>query len=257
MSDDNEPRLIRRRARYERNFTQIANSWLRDESLSYRARGILAAVWSHDDGWTIKLKDLAAASPKEGIDAVRAAVNELELVGYLRRVPKKGVGSQFLGHDWEISDPHDLGDTPLFTALDDPTRPVDNASTASDDPMRTALDNPTPIRTPLKTSKETTQSNHRASEEAQSARPHGSPSGLTPKSISEAHSARPSGSVFDLAASARKAAEVRNAARCPGQRGERPHIFELSGYCRSCGTRRPGEGDASPVVVNTTTGEVQ
>lgn len=226
-----EPRLIRRRARYERNFTQIANSWLRDKNLSYRARGILSAVWSHDDGWAITLQNLAAESPREGIDAVRTAVEELEQAGYLKRIPIKGVGSQFLGHDWEISDPHDQGDLALFgTALDDPTRPVDKPIAASDDPTRTALDDPTPIRTPVKTLSKTSQSNHRARSEAQSA--------------------RPSGGSAALAAARLKSSE----SKCPGRRaGE--HSYETSGYCRHCGARRPDEGQA-PLVVNTTTGEV-
>ncbi|MCD5345064.1 hypothetical protein [Agromyces sp. S2-1-8] len=231
-----EPRLIRRRARYERNFTQIANSWLRDDKLSYRARGVLSAVWSHDDGWSITLQNLASESPREGIDAIRTAVEELEAVGYLRRIPIRGVGSQFLGHDWEISDPHDLGDVPLFgAALDDPTRPVDNRDAASDDPTRTASDDPTPIRTPVKTLSKTSQGDHRAKSEAQSA--------------------RPSGADFVIATSARAAADSLRAVTCPNRRGK-PHVFEASGYCRTCGTRRPDEGDGSPLVVNTTTGEV-
>lgn len=152
-----EPKLIRRRMRFENNFTQLPNVWLRDSSLSFRARGLLALLMSHDDGWMITLKGLAQETT-EGVDAVRSACNELEQQGYLKRHAVKGRGGKFEGHDWEICDPHDLGAATLFTALDNPTR----SRTALDYPTRTALDNPTPIRTPSRTYKESSKGNHRA-----------------------------------------------------------------------------------------------
>lgn len=156
-SDEPGPKLIRHRMRFESNFTQIPNAWLRDERVSYRARGIRDLLLSHEHGWTITLKNLAAASPREGIDAVRSAVEELEEFGYLKRHVVQGRGGKFEGHDWELCDPFDLGTTTLFTALDNPTR----SRTALDKTTRTALDNPTPIRTPVRTSKESSRGNHR------------------------------------------------------------------------------------------------
>ena len=148
-----EPELIRRKLRHESNFTQVPNAWLRDSELSYRARGILSLLLSHDDGWTITLKGIAADSPKEGIDAVRAAVVELEDAGYLVRHVVQGQGGRFLGDDWELRDPHDLGAATL-PALDYPTR---RKRTALDNPTRTALDNPTPIRTPVRRSRKSSK----------------------------------------------------------------------------------------------------
>lgn len=149
-----EPRLIRRALRFERNFTQLPNTWLRDESLSFRARGVLALLMSHENGWHVTLKALASASPNEGIDALRTAVNELERFGYLKRVTLKGRYGKFEGTTWEICDPHDTGDIALFnpvdnrrsSALDHPT----TVAPALDKPTRSALDHPTPIRTPVK-----------------------------------------------------------------------------------------------------------
>lgn len=107
--------------RFERNFTQLPNVWLRDESLSFRARGLLALLMTHDDGWHVTLKSLAATSPNEGIDALRTATNELEERGYLKRVTLQGRGGKFEGTTWEICDPHDDGEVALFAALDHPT----------------------------------------------------------------------------------------------------------------------------------------
>lgn len=153
-----EPKLIRRLQRFERNFTQLPNTWLRDEALSYRARGVLALLMSHETGWRVTLKSLASASPSEGVDALRTVAVELEQRGYLKRVTLQGRGGKFEGQDWEISDPHDTGSAALFTALDNPT----TVPTALDKTTRTALDNPTPIRTLFRTSIKSSRGNQTA-----------------------------------------------------------------------------------------------
>jgi len=134
-----EGQLIRRERRYERDFTQIRNKDLRDEALSFRARGILAFLLTHKPGFTVTLRNLAKTSPTEGLDAIRTAVNELERHGYLRRYTKAQRG-RFTADDWELCDPNDALESPLLSALDHPTRA---RGSASGDPTRTALDHPT------------------------------------------------------------------------------------------------------------------
>lgn len=66
------------------HFTQIYNQALRDRRLSRRARGLLAELLTHQDGYGVSVAALVAAGP-EGREAIRKALTELEQHGYLTR----------------------------------------------------------------------------------------------------------------------------------------------------------------------------
>jgi hypothetical protein len=75
---------IERAPRKQRDFTIITNAVLRDERMSYRARGILAYVLSLPDGAQTDAETIASKGA-EGVSAVYTALKEMEKAGYLVR----------------------------------------------------------------------------------------------------------------------------------------------------------------------------
>ena len=79
------------RSRPGKHFTQIANAVLRDDRLSYAARGVLCELLSRPDGWDVNADALAAeaqakrAKCGEGRRPMRGIFAELTAAGYLTR----------------------------------------------------------------------------------------------------------------------------------------------------------------------------
>ena len=66
------------------HYTIISNAALRDERLTWKARGLLAYLLSMDTGWITSIRRLADVAP-DGKSAVETALAELEALGYLER----------------------------------------------------------------------------------------------------------------------------------------------------------------------------
>ena len=66
------------------NYTVMANYHLRDRALSLKAKGLFSLLLSLPDDWDFSLPGLVAIC-KEGMDAIRDAVKELEALGYIIR----------------------------------------------------------------------------------------------------------------------------------------------------------------------------
>lgn len=66
------------------NYTVMSNYHLRDTGLTLKAIGLLSKMLSLTDEWDYTTRGLAAIC-KEGVDAIGAALKELEARGYLVR----------------------------------------------------------------------------------------------------------------------------------------------------------------------------
>jgi len=75
---------IYRAPRPESNWTQIRNEIIEDARLTFKATAVLIFVLSKPDNWRTSTRHLATVK-KEGIDAIRTAMSELECAGYIKR----------------------------------------------------------------------------------------------------------------------------------------------------------------------------
>lgn len=76
--------MIIRSQRPSQQFTVMKNNVLRDDRISFRARGVLAAILSRPDDWRTSAELLAKQSGgREGRDAIASAMKELREAGYL------------------------------------------------------------------------------------------------------------------------------------------------------------------------------
>jgi hypothetical protein len=75
-------------------YTVVDNTIIRDTSLSLRSRGLMVLLLSHNTGFELNSVGISKQA-KEGRDAVRTAMSELEQAGYLRRVQYREEGKWF------------------------------------------------------------------------------------------------------------------------------------------------------------------
>ncbi len=75
-----------------KDYTVMSNHHLKDMNLSLKAKGLLSMMLSLPDSWNYTTRGLAAIC-KEGVDAIRSAIQELEGAGYIvRRLLRGGNG---------------------------------------------------------------------------------------------------------------------------------------------------------------------
>ena len=83
------------------NYTVMSNHHLRDRRLSLKAKGLLSVMLSLPAEWDFTLAGLSCIS-KEGVDAIRAAVNELEKSGYVIRSKVRNPLGQIIDMEYTI-----------------------------------------------------------------------------------------------------------------------------------------------------------
>ena len=89
------------RAAHRENFTIMSNYHLRDEHLSLKAKGLLSQLLSLPPEWDYTLAGLAHIN-KEGKDAIRSGLRELERYGYVVRSQSTDTEGCFSSNIYEI-----------------------------------------------------------------------------------------------------------------------------------------------------------
>ena len=72
-----------------KDYTVMCNYHLKDARLTLKAKGLLSIMLSLPENWNYSIRGLAAIC-KEGVDAVGAALKELETTGYMKRNQLRG-----------------------------------------------------------------------------------------------------------------------------------------------------------------------
>lgn len=78
--------MIAKKIQKNENFTIVDNDYLRDENLSFKAKGILNYFLSLPGDWVIYFDEIITHS-KDGIRSFRSGIDELIKEGYIRRYP--------------------------------------------------------------------------------------------------------------------------------------------------------------------------
>ncbi|HEY3683424.1 MAG TPA: helix-turn-helix domain-containing protein [Streptosporangiaceae bacterium] len=94
-------------------FTQISNDLFRDPRLSAKAKGVFGYISTHRDGYGVTI-EVITRHMRDGKDAVRGALKELEAYGYLIRERVRDDAGQLREVEYFITDqpalPLDLTD---------------------------------------------------------------------------------------------------------------------------------------------------
>lgn len=127
-----------KRAKRRTNFTMISNVGLRDERLSYKAKGILAYMLSLPDDWVFYESELVKHST-DGKASVKSGLKELQETGYLTRKRRRDDKGHLKEAMWEISD-EPMSDFPTLDkpTLDKPT--LDNQPLLNTDSTKDLLE---------------------------------------------------------------------------------------------------------------------
>ena len=111
------------------NYTQMSNFHLRDKRLSLRAVGLLSKMLSLPPDWDYTVAGLSAIC-KEGKDAIRAALNELEDAGYMTRYQTHSDTGKFDRNEYLIREepsplsgfPSTVSPSTVFPLTENPTQ---------------------------------------------------------------------------------------------------------------------------------------
>lgn len=72
----------------EKNYTVLDNTFIKDNRLSWKAKGLMTYLLSLPDDWTIHLSEIEQHAT-DGKSALRSAINELKELGYLKAEQKR------------------------------------------------------------------------------------------------------------------------------------------------------------------------
>lgn len=125
------------------SYTSMSNYHLRDRNLSLRAIGLLSKMLSLPPEWDYTVTGLAAIC-REGRDAVRATLMELEAAGYMIRQQTHSASGTFSKNDYIVYERPPLTENPS-TANPSTVKPLTENPTQINKDLNKGLSNIPPI----------------------------------------------------------------------------------------------------------------
>lgn len=127
-----------------RDYTVMSNFHLKDTGLTLKAKGLLSMMLSLPDEWNYTTRGLAAIC-KEGVDAIGAALKELETAGYIVRTQLRDERGRISDTEYVIYEqPRPRPDTPSPGTASPDTENPDMVEPDMDTPY---LENPAQLNT--------------------------------------------------------------------------------------------------------------
>lgn len=83
------------------NFVTVHKSFIHDENLSWKAKGILLYLLSRPDDWQVYETELNKHS-SDGRDSLRTGIKELEQAGYIHRTRKRNEKGQLKEYEYQV-----------------------------------------------------------------------------------------------------------------------------------------------------------
>lgn len=134
------------RRKYERDFCYMANEFLKDSRLSWKAKGIIAYVQMLPDDWVLNMRDLTNRAT-DGRDSLYSGIKELEKYGYCAKVMQRNPDGTIAGYAYEICDKSVFQPFTENPVTDVPQ--PENPCTVKPDTDKPGTENPTLINTNL------------------------------------------------------------------------------------------------------------
>jgi hypothetical protein len=89
------------RSKKDRNYTVINNTFLKDEGLSWKAKGLFAYILSLPEDWKIYVTELQNHAT-DGKESLRAAIKELTNCGYILQERVKDNRGRWASYAYQI-----------------------------------------------------------------------------------------------------------------------------------------------------------
>ena len=139
------------------DYTVMSNNHFREKEMSLKAKGLLSLMLSLPDEWEYTIEGLATLN-HDGKDSIRAALNELERFGYMKRCRARNDKGVLEGTVYTIYE-HPILDEPTSEkpTLDNPTsgNPTLEKPTLGNPTLgNPTLGNPTLLNTNISSTKE-------------------------------------------------------------------------------------------------------